>query len=82
MTAEKFLRNKADELNSDFNDVPQWIIDQTVEFAKYHCKQQLEDILMSMKMVTDRDITTQGLVVKITVDNNSIVNAYPLDKIK
>ena len=53
-----------------------------VEFAQYHCKQQLEDILMSVEIITDRDITTQGLVVKITVNNDSIINAYPLDRIK
>lgn len=28
----KFLKDKAKELNSDWNDVPQWVIDASVEF--------------------------------------------------
>lgn len=53
-----------------------------VEFAKYHCNQQLYEILNTIELVTDKDITTEGLVVKVTVDTKSITEAYPLEQIK
>ena len=46
-----------------------------VEFAKYHCNQQLYEILNNIELVTDKDVTTEGLVVKVTVDTKSITNA-------
>ena len=53
-----------------------------VEFAIYHCNQQLYEILNNIELVTDKDVTTEGLVVKVTVNTKSIVNAYPLEQIK
>jgi len=86
MTAEKVLKNvfkeecKAGTFLTPEDEAKVYMA--MVEFAQYHCKQQLEEIFNNFQLIIDKDVTTEGLVVKVRVDNNSIINAYPLDQIK
>jgi hypothetical protein len=40
-TAEEFFHDKSKELNSDHEDMPEWMIEASKEFAKMHVKNAL-----------------------------------------
>lgn len=86
MTAESVLKNvfkeecKAGTFLTPEDEAKVYMA--MVEFAQYHCNQQLYEILNTIELITDKDVTTEGLVVKVTVDTKSIINAYPTYKIK
>jgi hypothetical protein len=80
-TAETLLesyRFKAGEHigNSDYNLMCKFAI----EFAKLHCEAQLKSILEKAKV--KKTVTSGGIrSIKHVVDKDSILTAYPLDKI-
>ena len=41
-TAENFFNLESDKLNSDKNDIPKWMINSAIEFAKLHVKAALK----------------------------------------
>lgn len=84
MTAEEFWHSILVQSSLDqYGQYSNWDIEYAmIEFAKYHCNQQVQEILNNIELVTDKDVTTEGLVVKVTVDTKSITNAYPLEQIK
>jgi 2-polyprenyl-3-methyl-5-hydroxy-6-metoxy-1,4-benzoquinol methylase len=53
-----------------------------IEFAKYHCKSQLEAILNDVKTKNDWEGNTGSEYYDIIVDMDSIINAYNLNNIK
>ena len=88
MTAEDFL-NQHNKISHFYDDkTKQMVIPSTqqkqamVEFARYRCTQQLHEILNNFELTRNKDVTAEGLVVKVTVDTKSIINAYPLEQIK
>lgn len=53
-----------------------------IEFAKLHCEEQQKEILNQVELITDIDVKHDGPVAKISINNDSILNAYPLENIK
>jgi hypothetical protein len=84
-TAKEFLSEKIKLKSKTFID------EDMIEFAKLKCQEQLESILKNAKVNLAKDwirkeetIHPNSLVSSITikVDEQSILNAYPLDNIK
>jgi len=42
-TAEEFFNKEADKLKSAKEDMPQWMIEKSIEFAKLHVEQALKE---------------------------------------
>jgi len=70
-TAEEFFKNKAKELNSDFSDVPNWIILESIEFAKLHVQAALKVV---SEFINDEDNHTEGELGNSCIDIQSLVN--------
>lgn len=75
-TAEEFA------LKDGFDKVIDHVtIKRMQEFAKLHCEAQSKAILEKAKV--KKTVTSGGIrSIKHVVDKDSILNAYPLDKIK
>ena len=60
---EAFLRSKAKQLKSDFNDVPKWVIDASNEFIE-QSKLSERDIMIerASHYLCDGDLTTEEMV--------------------
>ncbi|HUU86962.1 MAG TPA: hypothetical protein VMX17_04325 [Candidatus Glassbacteria bacterium] len=43
-TAKEFFDNKSKELNSDPEDMPEWMIEASIEFAKMHITRALSEV--------------------------------------
>jgi hypothetical protein len=83
-TAKQFFKNEAKKLQSDWEDVPLWMIDSAIKFAKLHCLEQSKVISEKAATILIEDqcpLTGQEFEVR-EIDKNSILNAYPLDLIK
>jgi len=52
------------------------------EFAKLHCKAQLKAILENVQISWENDIIKNAYENNTWVDEESIINAYPIDNIK
>ena len=52
-----FLKNRAKQLKSDFNDVPEWIIDATVEFMS------AQKIIDSLLQSTSGDVDDAEVII-------------------
>lgn len=88
-TSEKFFLKKAKELDSDPDDMPEWMIDAAIEFAKMHVKAALEKAYMDSELrisVEGDDLQYQDIyedgTISITVSKKSIIDAYPENLIK
>ena len=83
MTAQEFIKD-SNFLNDIFTDEFNRSIlsDKFIEFAKLHCGEQQKEILNQVELVTDIDVKHDGPVAKISINNDSILNAYPLENIK
>lgn len=74
-TAEEFLKSKGYiSDNHNFNRE----IDFLIEFAKLHVQQALKTALLKHDLTYEKD----EYGVEAFLDHNSILNAYPLEKIK
>lgn len=71
-TAEEFFINKSEQLNSDKEDMPQWMINASIEFAKIHVE-------AALKAASEKGKTSNGTSVVV---KDSILNSYPLENIK
>lgn len=73
MTAKEFLNNrvKNPDLTSNFEQI-------MIEFTKYHVEQALKTAIENVEI---EDIDEHGQY-SPSVNENSILNAYPLEKIK
>ena len=78
ITAKEFIRKDFDEQRLDIKHV-EWLL---IEFAKLHCGEQQKEILNQVELITDIDVKHDGPVAKISINNDSILNAYPLENIK
>lgn len=60
---EVFLRSKAKDLKSDFNDVPQWVINAANEFIE-KSKPSAEDkaIELASHYLSDGDLSTKEMI--------------------
>lgn len=67
ITAKEFLENHSDYNGFEHPDIKNSVIKQMIEFAKFHCKEQL-------KSITDSD----GFKNASFKEQDSILNAYPL----
>ena len=82
-TAEEFLKDKLSEIHEEeiFEDLLQKmftvdISEAMIEFAKLHLEAQKKAILKNAKL---KKVNFWG---GTEIDKNSIINSYPLDKIK
>jgi len=84
-TAKEFFNDRSDELNSNKEDIPQWMIKTSIEFAKLYVEAQREAILKNIKVSNGGTWkTNEGYLQSdpAKVNKESILNAYPLTLIK
>jgi hypothetical protein len=77
-TAEEFLRKNIDYVLSE-NDCKEDVENAMIEFAKLHVEQALKTASKGAKVV---DVGIDYAIIEWAVDKSSILNSYPLDKIK
>lgn len=75
ISAEAFYNSKAEELRSDKEDMPSWMIDAAIEFAKLHVKAALEAAYSKHELDYVHKDPTGGDAKKLV--KKSIINAYP-----
>ena len=88
-TAKKFFKNEAKTLQSDWEDVPLWMIESAIEFTKLHCIEQARVIYNNAELIEVFTYDTGGrcqiandMGDMYELDKASILSAYPLDNIK
>lgn len=60
---EVFLRSKAKELKSDFNDVPQWVIDASNDFIEKSKPSAKEKAIeLASHYLSDGDLSTEEMI--------------------
>lgn len=78
-TAEEYLKN-SDTYEEDYSNISLWDAEQRmIEFAKLHVKKALKEA--SEKAKTEYDCNNWNCCGE-SINKNSILNSYPLDKIK
>lgn len=53
-----------------------------IEFAKLHCEAQLEAIREKSKLIWSSEISQMAYNDEVWIDDESIINSYPLENIK
>lgn len=78
-TAEEFLKKSIDYVLE--KDAKQDVVQAMIEFAKLHVEAQRDDILKKVSL-TDfaQEFLQEGA--SDAIDEESIINAYPLENIK
>jgi hypothetical protein len=78
-TAEEFLKKNIDYVLE--KDAKQDVVQAMIEFAKLHVEAQRDDILKKVSL-TDfaQEFLQEGA--SDAIDEESIINAYPLENIK
>lgn len=74
-TAIAYFKTRANQLNSDVNDMPLWMIKASIDFARIHCEAQA-------KKIQNKICINDELNLVFLADKNAILNAYPLANIK
>lgn len=83
MTAEQILQQEDVCLNDSYKT--DYIINQMKEFAKFHVEKALKAANKNVKIIKGETIYMKhggSITGDSKVDENSIINAYPLNKIK
>jgi hypothetical protein len=78
-TAEEFLNSKS-FIRSDLQCETNYQL--MIEFAKMHCEAQLKAILENVQISWENDIIKNAYENNTWADEESIINAYPIDNIK
>jgi len=81
ITAEEFLKQKDEALGTLWTDSDEDICKTFIEFAKLHCIEQARVISENAKTKWNGEFI-EIPIDTITIDKDSILNAYSLDLIK
>lgn len=88
-TAKQFFNSKADKLESDRNDIPEWMIDESINFAKLHVTAALKaaEEKVHLSSYSGENCGKSGLQYSnhtsfvVEIDKQSILTAYPSENI-
>ena len=80
-TSEEFFLSKSKELISDSEDMPKWMIEAAIEFAKLHVEEAVKEITEKAKAYPRSNGEWVSSTATAFIDKQSIIDAYPLTNI-